>query len=206
MATPQRFTFYFDPSCPWTWMTARWLVDAAEQTGADIEWRNLSLAIVNADREVPAQHRAAMEAGIRAHRVIAALRADDRNDLVDAFYTEWGRRVHHDGLEPSTTSAAEVADAVDAGRWSSAADDSSWDEEVDRSTKEGQELAGGDVGSPVLAFGSPPVGVFGPIVSPPPEGDAAVALLEHVTSAVADPAFYELKRNRTTGPEFGPRP
>jgi hypothetical protein len=206
MTMPDRFTFYFDPSCPWTWITARWLVDAAEQVGADIEWRNLSLAVVNADREIPEQYRSAREAGTRAHRVIAALRADGRNDLVSAFYTEWGRRVHHDGHEPSSALAGEVAEAVGAGTWTGAADDESWDAEVERSTKEGQELAGGDVGSPVLAFGAPAVGAFGPIVSPPPQGDDAVALLQQVTAAIASPAFYELKRNRNDAPQFGPRP
>jgi hypothetical protein len=206
MNTPDRFTFYFDPSCPWTWMTARWLIDATEQVGADIEWRNLSLAVVNADREIPEQYRSAIDAGVRAHRVIAALRADERNDLVGAFYTEWGRRVHQDGRAPANTLAIEVAEAVGAGNWTGAADDESWDAEVERSTKEGQALAGGDVGSPVLAFGSPAVGAFGPIVSPPPQGEDAVALLHQVTGAIASPAFYELKRNRTDGPQFGPRP
>ncbi len=206
MATPDRLTYYFDPACPWTWMTSRWLVDAAGQTGADIEWRNLSLAVVNVDREIPEQYRSAVEAGVRAHRVIAALRAEDRNHMVGEFYTEWGRRVHHDGREPSTTLAAEVAEAVGAGKWAPAADDESWDAEVKRSTDEGQALAGGDVGSPVLSFGSPAVGVFGPIVSPPPQGAEAVALLEHVTATIASPGFYELKRNRTAGPQLGPRP
>lgn len=205
------YEFFFDPSCPWTWITSRWLVDATSRTGAAIEWRNLSLAVVNADREIPEQYRSAMEAGTRAHRVIAALRAADRNDLVGAFYTEWGRRTFLDGVEPRADLAAEVADAVGAGQWSAAAEDNSWDGEVERSTKEGQDLAGGsDVGSPVLAFAAaatadrPRVGFFGPIVSPAPEGDDAVALLTHVEAAAALPSFYELKRGRTDGPQFTP--
>ena len=62
-----------------------------------MRWRNLSLAVVNAGGEVPDRFRAAVEATARAHRVIAALLADGRNDLVGDFYTEWGRRFHHDG-------------------------------------------------------------------------------------------------------------
>lgn len=207
MATPQSFDFYFDPSCPWTWATSRWLVDAAGQTGAEIQWRSLSLGVVNADREIPEQYRSAMEAGTRAHRVIAALRAADRNDLVGAFYTEWGRRSFLDGTEPTADLAAAVAGAVGAGDWTDAADDESWDAEIERSTKEGQDLAGGsDVGSPVLAFAAtatrPRVGFFGPIVSPAPTGDDAVALLEHVQATAALPSFFELKRGRTDGPDF----
>jgi hypothetical protein len=100
-----------------------------------------------------------------------------------------------------------VAAAVGAQQWAEAADDDRWDGDVEASTKEGQELAGGsDVGSPVLAFGEPTTGIFGPIVSPPPTGELAVALLEHVVATATIPAFYELKRGRRSGPEFGPRP
>ena len=136
--------------------------------------------------------------------MIAALRADDRNDLVGAFYTEWTARAprrHRAGEHPGGPGS----EAVGAGKWMGAADDESWDAEVERSTKEGR-LAGDDVGSPVLAFGSPAVGAFGPIVSPPPQGDDAITLLHQVIGAIAGPAFYELKRNRTDEPQFGPRP
>ena len=188
-------------------MTSRWLVDAAGQTDTRIVWRNLSLAVVNADREIPEKYRAAMNAARGAHRIIAALIADDRQDLAGEVYTEWGRRFHHDRVEPTEETAPAVATAAGAGEWAAAAKDDSWDEVIEASTKEGQELAGGtDVGSPVLVLGDPRRGVFGPIVSPPPTGADAVALLEHVVAAVAMPSFYELKRGRQGGPQFGPRP
>ena len=207
MSAQRTIEFFFDPACPWTWMTSRWLVDASARTGTDVQWRNLSLAVVNADREIPERFRAGMRASERAHRVIAALRADERGDLIGDFYTEWGRRFHHDRAEPTTTLAEEVAAAVGADEWSSASSDERWDEHVEASTKEGQELAGGsDVGSPVLVLGEPRVGIFGPIVSPPPSGEDAVALLEHVLALAELPAFFELKRGRQTGPQFGPRP
>ena len=127
--------------------------------------------------------------------------------MVGDFYTEWGRHVHHDHEFPSAELVGQVASTVGAERWASAADDESWDAAVERSTNEGQELAGGgEVGSPVLAFGSPRVGVFGPIVSPPPQGDEAVALLDQVVAAASNPAFFELKRGRNEGPRMGPRP
>ena len=87
-------------------MTSRWLVDATARTDTEVQWRNLSLAVVNADREIPERFRASMEASRRAHRVIAALRADQRNELIGDFYTEWGRRFHHDGDEPTASLAA----------------------------------------------------------------------------------------------------
>src|SRR5688500_12224328 len=207
MAEQRTVEFFFDPVCPWTWMTSRWLVDAAARTDTGVRWRNLSLAVVNADRETPERFRPAMVAWLGAHRIIAALRAADRDVVIGEFYTEWGRRYHHDKADPTTTLAADVAAAVGAHEWIEASSDGRWDAAIEASTKEGQELAGGsDVGSPVLAFGEPRVGVFGPIVSPPPHGEQAVTLLEHVVAVASMPAFYELKRGRRQGPELGPRP
>ena len=206
MTTPAHVTFYFDPGCPWTWMTSRWLVDAAGQTGTYVEWRSLSLGVLNAGREIPEQYRAPMEAGKKVHRIVAALRAASRNDLIDALYTEYGRRTFHDGATPSTELLADVVQHVGAGEWAAAIEDGSWDSAVEASTNEAIELAGPDVGSPVLAWGEPRQGVFGPIVSPPPTGEAAVALLEHVVGVRELPGVYEIKRGRRSGPEFGPRP
>ena len=109
MTAAPTIEYFFDPACPWTWMTSRWLVDATGRTDRQIRWRNLSLAVVNADREIPEKYRAAMAASQRAHRIIAALRAEDRDDEIGAFYTEWGRRFHHDQVEPSDGLAADVA-------------------------------------------------------------------------------------------------
>ena len=207
MTTLSTIEFFFDPACPWTWMTSRWLVDATAGSGVRIEWRNLSLLVVNENTEIPEQYRPALEAARGAHRIIAALRSDGRNELIGDFYTEWGRRFHHDHVEPVPSMAKEIATAVGAQEWAHAADDDMWDADVEASTREGQQLAGGsDVGSPVIALGEPRVGIFGPIVSPPPTGDEAVRLLEHVVATMTMPGFYELKRGRNDGPQLGERP
>ena len=206
MAVPSEVAFYFDPACPWTWMTSRWLVDAAAQTGTAIEWRSLSLGVLNKGREVPEQFRAPMEAARGVHRVNAALRAAGRNDLIGALYTEYGRRTFHDDAPRSAALVREAAEAVGADEWAASADDESLDAAVEASTAEAIELAGPDVGSPVLAWGEPRRGVFGPIVSPPPTGADAVALLEHVVAVRDIPGVFEVKRGRRSGPQFGPRP
>lgn len=186
---PTTVEFFFDPGCPWTWMTSRWLVDAAGQRNVDIQWRSLSLSVLNAGRDVPEQHRAAMAAGTAAHRVIASLLAADRNDLVGKFYTEYGRRVFHDGSQPSVALVRQAAEASGAAVWADAVDDASWDEGIAASTTLAVGLAGPDVGSPVLAFGEPRTAVCGPIVSPPPTGSDAGRLLDHVLDAVMIPGF-----------------
>lgn len=206
MPTPSSVEFFFDPTCPWTWMTSRWLVEATGAKGVAVEWRSLSLGVLNAGREIPEQYRAPMEAAKRVHRVMAALRAAERNDLVDALYTEWGRRTFHDGATPSLELVHEVVEAVGATGWSPAIDDDTLDAAVEGSTAEALDLAGPDIGSPVIAFGSPKVGVFGPIVSPPPTGAAAGELFDHVVAFASMAGVYEVKRGRNAGPAFGPRP
>lgn len=204
--TVETIEFFFDPLCPWTWLTSRWLVDVADGRALDIEWRNLSLPVLNAGKEIPEHFVGRMAISTRMHRVIAALRADGRLDLVGDVYTEFGRRVHHDGAEPTVELARSVVEAAGAGDWVAALDDEAWDEGVAASTHEAIALAGPDVGSPILVFGDPRVGFFGPIVSPPPTGDDAQALFDTVLALAAIPGVYEIKRGRTSPPEMGTRP
>ena len=198
--------FFFDPGCPWTWATSRWLVEAAAARQITIEWRSLSLGVLNAGREIPEEYRSLVAAGVGAHRLFAALRDAGRNDLVAAVYTEWGRRVHHDAEPPRTELVRAVALSAGAGDWLDAIDDPSWDAVVEASTHEALDLAGPDIGSPVIAFGEPRFGIFGPIVSPPPIGDDGLRLLDLVLTSETIPGFFEIKRGRTTGPLPGARP
>lgn len=206
VARPTSIEFFFDPGCPWTWATSRWLVDAAAQAGMTISWRNLSLGVLNEGQEIPEHYRAPQQAAAAAHRVMVALLADGRNDLVGEFYTEYGRRVHHDGDAPSVELVRTVAETAGFGTYRAAIDESSWDAGVRASTGRAVALGGPDVGSPVLAFGDPVVGIFGPIVSPPPSGPDALRLLDLVLETALLPGFFELKRGRVGDVELGPRP
>jgi hypothetical protein len=138
--------------------------------------------------------------------VFASLRATGRNELIGEVYTEYGRRFHQDGRSADLAQLRQLLVDVGASDVAGAADDDSWDVDVETSTKEATELAGPDVGSPVLVFDEPRRAVFGPIVSPPPRGDEAAQLLELVVAAARTPGFYELKRGRSGPPQFGPRP
>jgi 2-hydroxychromene-2-carboxylate isomerase len=204
--SPSTIEFYFDPSCPWTWATSRWLIDATGRRGIDIVWRSLSLAMLNAGRDVPERYRGAMEAGRHAHRVFAAIRHAGRDDLVADVYTEFGRRVHHDGIAPTVDLVRDVVAAAGAADYLGAVDDESWDADVEESTNEAVSLAGPDVGSPILAFGTPRFAISGPIVSPPPKGDEGLRLLDVVLATALVPGFFELKRGRTGAPQPGMRP
>ncbi|MEQ1700299.1 MAG: DsbA family protein [Ilumatobacteraceae bacterium] len=204
--TPSSIHFYFDPGCPWTWATSRWLVDAAAERGLSIEWHSLSLAVLNEGRELNEHLRTSLPASTAAHRLMAALHAAGRSDLIAGFYTEYGRRMHHDKATPSSALVREIAAASGAGEWADAVDDTSWDDGIAASTREAMALAGPDVGSPIIAFGEPRVGVFGPIVSPPPTAEQAQRLLDVVLLVAQCPGFFEIKRGRSGPVQLGDRP
>jgi 2-hydroxychromene-2-carboxylate isomerase len=204
--TDSAVAFYFDPACPWTWNTSRWLVDVARARRLTVDWRPLSLTVLNAGREIPAQYRAPMEVGHATLRVVAALRAAGRQDLIGDLYTEVGRRLFYDQAAPSMDLVTGAAEAVGAGDLAGAATDTSLDATVEASTQEAIKLGGPDVGSPVLVVGQGGRGFHGPIVSPPPSGEDALRLWDAVATFSEIGGAYEIKHGREGGVAFGPRP
>lgn len=189
-------TFWFDPSCPFTWRTGRWLRDAAAERGEQVRWRPMSLSVLNADKEVPEQHREPMRQASLASRVVAATDAAHGNDAVDALYTALGQRAHdQDGRLDRETVAAAVAEAGLPDSLLDAYDDERHDADVRASHDEAQQQVGEEAGSPVVAFGDGP-GFFGPIVTEVPTGEDADRLYEAVRLLSAVPQFSELKRAR----------
>jgi 2-hydroxychromene-2-carboxylate isomerase len=197
-------SFYFDVICPWTWNTSRWLAEVAETRGFPVSWRTFSLAIVNEGREIPERYRRMQSASLGALRVIEALRADDRNADVGRLYTELGRRWHHDQAEFSSKVVDEALGTTGLEGYTGAVDDETWDEALRTSLAEALDLAGPDVGSPVLRIDDR--AMFGPIVSPPPTGADALALWDAAGVIIGADGVFELKRGRREGPVPGPRP
>lgn len=184
--------FFFDPGCPFTWRTSRWITNVAEAGAASVTWRLMSLAILNEDKEIPEEWRPFLEQGRRALRVLASV---DDNDARGRLYTALGTRKHDKGL-PYTDEeiAAAVADAGLPPSVASAADDASLDAAVRASHEEAQAAVGQETGSPVLRVGGN--AWFGPVVSPIPTGDEALRLFEAVRLLAEVPSFSELKRSR----------
>ena len=194
--------FYGAPPCPWTWITSRWLVDAAAQRGVAIAWRNCSLTVLNEGNGIPAEYLDAMRVGDQVHRVMTAMRSDDRNDLAGALYTAFGTLMFVEHVRPAEIDVANLALTVGGLEWADAANDTLWDLHIREETEAAMALAGPDVGSPVLAFGDPQVAIFGPVVSPAPTGTAAATLLDQVIALATNPTFFELKRGRNAPPDF----
>jgi hypothetical protein len=202
---PATVELHFDPACPWTWLTSRWLVDAAPRRDITITWRSLSLLVLN-DGDPPERYAVRVRAAGKAHRLFAALDDAGRNALIGDVYAAIGVRVHDGGEELTDDLVREAAIAAGAGDWLAALDDERWDATVELATKTALDLAGPDVGSPVLVHGSPPVGVFGPIVNPGPRGEDAARLLDHVLALSQTDGFFELKRGRSSGPQLPASP
>lgn len=193
-----RVDAWFDPICPWTWATSRWLVGCAHDRGVEVRWHPFSLTFQNDSPVGPA---------LRALRVVAAVRAADEV-AVGPLYTELGRRIHHDGEEADDDLGGALAAVGLEPELAAAAGDDSWDAAIRDSMAEAKALVGDDVGIPILAIDDDhgPTGASGPILSAIPTGDEALRLFDAWAATVRVPGFAELKRTRTGPPPHPERP
>jgi predicted DsbA family dithiol-disulfide isomerase len=193
-------TFHFDPGCPWTWRTSRWLLLVAPQRGLALRWRAFSLAIVNEGSAdgggVTEQLRERSAASSRALRLVEALAAQGRHDDTLRFYTALGERVH-DRDEALTDAAVDAAaDAAGLDDTRAALDDPSWDKAVREAHDTAYGSAGPDVGSPVLLVEGATRGVHGPILGAVPEPPEAAELWDGLRPLLRSEVFFEVKRGR----------
>ncbi len=206
--------FFFDPVCPWTWVTSRWLVAAADQRDLHIHWRPYSL-LVKGGEDIPAQYRGPAEASHRALRVIVSLaeQGEQADGAIAAFYTELGFRTFGadgggdggaDGDGPNLAAVLEAAGLDPA--LAAAGDDTGHDAAIRASMDEAHALAGSGTGSPILALDGHDHGFFGPVLTAVPQGEAAGRLWDHYVGLVAIPQFHELKRDRAVDPSSPSRP
>ncbi|MDX3770698.1 MULTISPECIES: disulfide bond formation protein DsbA [unclassified Streptomyces] len=202
--------FWFDPVCPWTWLTSRWMLEVGKARPVDIAWHVMSLAVLNEGRldELPERIRLLMGQAWAPVRVLTAASQVHGSEMLEPLYTAMGTRFHLQN-QPRTRPTVEAAlrdvglpvDLADAG------DADTYDELVRASHLEGIALVGQDVGSPIIAVPGPGAGTdkvafFGPVVTPAPKGEQAAQLWDGTLAVVSTPGFYEIKRTRTVGPLF----
>jgi 2-hydroxychromene-2-carboxylate isomerase len=192
-ATPVEF--FFDPGCPFTWRTSRWLTAVADAGAADVTWRLMSLSVLNEGNEVPEQYREGMRQGARAVRALAAAQAHGGSAAVARLYTALGTRRHDDGAASDDAMiAAAVAEAGLPESVAAAVDDEALDAAVRAEHDAAQAAVGDPAGSPITALRGR--GFFGPVVVPAPTGDGALELFEAVRLLAGVPGFSELKTAR----------
>lgn len=197
--------FFADPCCPWSWNTSRWLVDVATRSGISVTWRSLSVAELNRDSEVSPHFAPRLVCSRRMARVFEGLRSEGRNDDIAAMFSAFGAHLHLDGGDPDELiDSCATRCGLDIDDMTGFADDDRWDAAITASVDEAMGLAGPGVGSPIIAVPDLGRAFFGPIVSPPPTGDDALALWSVVETSLRVDSFFELKRGRRNGVEFGP--
>jgi predicted DsbA family dithiol-disulfide isomerase len=189
-------TFFFDPACPFTWRTSRWLVSVAAERDVTVRWRAFSLSILNGDN-VPEQYKPMMVASSRALRLVEALRADHRDETVGTFYTELGNRTFEADTPISEEVVLAAAEAAGVSDPKTVLDDESWDAAVRQSHELAFGSAGPDIGSPVLMIEGAPRGVHGPIIDQVPAREEALAIWDAVIPLTRSGTFFELKRGRS---------
>jgi len=207
--------FFFDPVCPFAWITSRWIDKVQQQTDFAVEWRFISLRILNKDKdyatEFPPEYKHGHTAGLRMLRVCAAVRAELGPEPLGALYTELSGTTFdappNEEYRLSLGTVAMVETALQrAGlstRFASAVDDDSWDAEIEAETELALSRTGRDVGTPIITF-RPPDGLsfFGPVISRVPDDADAVPLWNAVTTLAAYPGFAEMKRSLRERPQL----
>ncbi len=211
--------FYFDPVCPFAWMTSRWVRLVQSRRGYSVEWRTISLRMLNAhvdyDAHFPPEYEAGHTAGLRLLRVVHAARAEHGPEVVGTLYAALGRRIFDappldeqvvEDVDVRGTAGflAPVLEEVGLpGELVRRLDDESLDIDIRAETDEALALTGKDVGTPIIHF-EPPEGVafFGPVISRLPEEQDAVRLWDHVVELARFPGFTELKRSLRELPQL----
>ncbi|GGY30925.1 mycothiol-dependent nitroreductase Rv2466c family protein [Streptomyces omiyaensis] len=201
--------FFFDPLCPWAWMTSRWMLEVERVRPVDVRWKVMSLAVLNENRldEVPAEYREMLETQAWGPvRVVVAAQQLHGDEVVGKLYTALGTRFHNEGegvtREAITGALRDVGLPEELVEY---ADKDTYDAELRASHTEGIEKVGQDVGTPVIAVPGPDgdeVAFFGPVVTPTPRGEAAARLWDGTLLVASTPGFYEIKRTRTAAPSF----
>lgn len=201
--------FWFDPLCPWAWMTSRWMLEVEKVRDVEVHWHVMSLAVLNEDKldQLPEEYRDLLENKAWGPvRVVVAAQQKHGDKVVGPLYTALGTRFHNKGEGP--TREAVIGALTDVGlpaELAEYADSDAYDTELRASHKEGIDKVGQEVGTPVIAVpgaDGEQIAFFGPVVTPAPKGEEAAKLWDGTLLVASIPGFYEIKRTRTQGPIF----
>ena len=206
--------FFFDPVCPWAWITSRWVAEVQQLRDYDVTWRFISLKMINESRTsdwYTPEYRAGHMAGLYAHRVCDEVRVQHGNESHGNLYTALGLAFHNDRRRPEIITdpvafmAAMLTSVGLSVDLAAHALDESHDDYVREDTDLAWARAGRDLGTPVITFhpGAHDEGsFFGPVIPAIPRGEKAVQLWDAIELIATSTGMAELKRTRLSGPRF----
>jgi 2-hydroxychromene-2-carboxylate isomerase len=197
--------FWFDPLCPWAWITSRWLLEVEEVRPVRADWRIMSLAYLNLiqheGKDLSEEYLERMKRAWGPIRVVAAAAEQKGPDILGPLYTAIGTRLHNEGRREDPAVIPEsLAEVGLPESLASAAGSTELDDKIKASHNEAFDQVGLDVGTPVIRIKGNTI--FGPVVTPIPRGEAAGKLWDGVALVTATDGFFELKRTRDRKPTF----
>ncbi|MEG9248498.1 disulfide bond formation protein DsbA [Arthrobacter sp. Soc17.1.1.1] len=199
--TVEKADFWFDPLCPFAWITSRWMGEVEQVRNISVDWHVMSLSVLNEGRDLPEEYRSLMDRGWGPVRVIIAAAELHGGEYVKKLYDAMGTRIHIDQNRDFDVVIRESLDEVglpaELVRYATTDE---YDAQLRASHKDGIDRVGDEVGTPVVAFNG--TAFFGPVLTRIPRGEQAGRIFDGAVLMSEFPGFFELKRSRTESPAF----
>jgi hypothetical protein len=193
--------FWFDPLCPWAWLTSRWMLEVETVRPVQTFFHVMSLSVLNSGRDLSESYQRTMDQGWGPVRVALAVGEQYGQEQLAGFYTALGTRIHEGGQGLGRDTILEaLADVGLPPELADRAETGDHDDALRASHHAGMAAVGDDVGTPVIHVNG--AAIFGPVLSPKPKGEEAGRMFDAMVVLAGNPAFFELKRSRTVGPIF----